>query len=220
MPFRDVTPGNGTEPLVGQAARLIPGQIAGHGQHGIIGRIVAKEEILHLVQRGLGDVAQLLADGRPAVRMHPISQRAHQVTHIAVWLVEAALLELLHHHTTLHLQAPRTESQLKHTVGLQPETYLGIVPRHSEVIVGDVIVGPRIVLPAGLLQGRIIIRDMHRSPEHEMFKQMGKAGVVGVLVEQAIDELSLIEDYYRSECTFVTYILGDRLWEGPKIENP
>ena len=45
-------------------------------------------------------------------------------------------------------------------------------------------------------------------------------GQVEELVEQANDELSLIEDYYRSECTFVTYILGDRLWEGPKIENP
>ena len=34
-------------------------------------------------------------------------------------------------------------------------------------------------------------------------------GQVEELVEQANDELSLIEDYYR-----------DRLWEGPKIENP
>ena len=45
-------------------------------------------------------------------------------------------------------------------------------------------------------------------------------GQVEELVEQANDELSLIEDYYRSECIICNHVLGDRLWEGPKIENP
>ncbi|CBK23460.2 subunit NDUFA5 [Blastocystis hominis] len=48
--------------------------------------------------------------------------------------------------------------------------------------------------------------------ENEDVKTIEKiigCGQVEELVEQANDELSLIEDYYR-----------DRLWEGPKIENP
>ena len=44
-------------------------------------------------------------------------------------------------------------------------------------------------------------------------------GQVEELVEQANDELSLIEDYYRILC-MIFIIVGDRLWEGPKIENP
>ena len=102
--------------------------------------------------------------------------------HIAIGQVEATLLKLLHHHTPLYLQTAGTERQRQHTVRLQPETCLRIDSRHSEVIVGYVVVSPGIVLTAGMLQGRVIIRDMHRSPEHEVFKQMGKAGVVGMLV--------------------------------------
>ena len=40
------------------------------------------------------------------------------------------------------------------------------------------------------------------------------------LVQQAKDELSLIEDYYRRKSLFLIISLEYRIWEGPKVENP
>ena len=125
--------------------------------------------------------------------MHAVGQGAHQVAHVAVGLVQAPLLELLHHHAALHLQAPRTEGQLQHTVGLQPEACLGIGARHGEVVVGDVVVGPRVVLPARLLQGGVIVGDMHRPAEHQVLEQMGETGMVRMLVARA----DIIDDVQR-----------------------
>ena len=39
-------------------------------------------------------------------------------------------------------------------------------------------------------------------------------------MQQAKDELSLIEDYYRSFSGFGVMGLEYRIWEGPKIDNP
>ena len=40
------------------------------------------------------------------------------------------------------------------------------------------------------------------------------------LVQQAKDELSLIEDYYRKQSFLRLISLEYRIWEGPKVENP
>lgn len=101
--------GNGAEPFLRQADGFLPRDVAGHSQDGIVGGIVAVEEFAHLVERGLLDVRKVLADGRPLIGVEAIGQRTEQMAHVAIRLVEAALLELLHHHTALHFEAPFAE---------------------------------------------------------------------------------------------------------------
>ena len=125
--------------------------------------------------------------------MHPERQRPEQMPHIAIRLVKAALLELFHHHTALHFEALLAESQLQHTVGLQPEGRLHIRLGNGEVIVGDVIIGPRIVFAARQLQRSVIVGNMHGTAEHQVFEQMGKPRVLGMLVAGA----DIIHDVQR-----------------------
>lgn len=45
-------------------------------------------------------------------------------------------------------------------------------------------------------------------------------GQVEELVQQAKDELSLIEDYYRNCLYLLVMCVEYRIWEGPKVESP
>lgn len=58
--------------------------VAGNGKHCIVGSIEAEKELLHLFERSIGYVIELLADGRPLIRMYAIGQRTKQMPHIAV----------------------------------------------------------------------------------------------------------------------------------------
>ena len=133
----------------------------------------------------MGYVADVFADGRPAVGMHLVGQGAQQVAVVAIGLVQVALLEFLDDHLPLHLQAFRVEVQAQHAVGLQPECQFDVVCRERDVIVCDVVVRPRVVFPSGLLDGRVIVGDVHRAAEHQVLKQVGESRVVGVLVAGA-----------------------------------
>ena len=143
---------------------------------------MAVEEVLHLVERGLCNVLQLLADGGPLIGMDTIGQRTDEMAHVAVGLVEATLLELLHHHRTLYLQAALAEVEAQHAVGLQPEARLHVCLGHGEVIVGDVVVRPGVVLATRQLERHVIVGDVQGASEHEVFEEVGKAGVPGMLV--------------------------------------
>ena len=102
--------------------------------------------------------------------------------HITIRLVQTTLLELLHHHCTLHLKTLLTECQFQHTVGLQPEADFHIRFWNRQVVIGNIIIGPCIILPTCQLQRSVIIRNMHRTSKHQMLKQMGKARMLGMLV--------------------------------------
>ncbi len=114
--------------------------------------------------------------------MHPIGQRTEKVSDISVGLVQAALLKLLYHHATLHIEALLAEGQFQHAVGIQPEADLYIRFRDSQVVVGDVIVCPGIVLAARRLQRGVIVGYIRRTAEHQMLEQMGKPGMFGMFV--------------------------------------
>ena len=174
--------GKRTEPLLRQPDRLFPRDVSGDGKHGVVRRIKAEEELFHLVQRSVGDVRKFLPDSRPTVRMHLVGERAKQMSHITIRLVQATLLELLHHHGTLHLQTLFAERQFQHTVGLQPEANLHIRFGNRQVVVGNVVVRPCVVFASRPLQRSVIIGDMHRTAEHQMLEQMGKACMFGMLV--------------------------------------
>ena len=83
----------------------------------------------------------------------PECQRPEQMPHIAIRLVKAALLELFHHYTALHFEALLAESQLQHTVGLQPKGCLYVRLRNGEVVIGYVIIGPGIVFSPANCKG-------------------------------------------------------------------
>ena len=125
---------------------------------------------------------QFLADGGPTIGMHPIGQRAKQMPYVAIWLIQATLFELLHHHSALHVETLLAECQFEHAVGLQPEGCLYVRFGNGQVVVGYVVVRPRVVLATGQLQRRVVIGNMYRTAEHQMLEQVGKARMFGVLV--------------------------------------
>ncbi len=89
---------------------------------------------------------QVFSDSRPLIRMFLISQRAQKMPHISIRLVQTALLEFFHYYPSLYFQTPFAEIKAQHTVGLQPEAGFHILPGHSEVVIGDIIVRPGIIL--------------------------------------------------------------------------
>lgn len=115
-------------------------------------------------------MADFLSYGRPLVRMYLVGHCAEQMGGIAVGLVQVALLELFYDYLTLHFEAARVEVQRQHTVAFQPEACLHVLAGKREVIVGDVIVGACVVLPSGILHGRVVVGDVDGASEHEMLK--------------------------------------------------
>ena len=101
---------------------------------------------------------------------------------IAIRLVQATLLEFLHHHRALHLKALLAECQFQHTVGLQPKADFHIRLGNRQVVIGNIIVCPCVVFTTCLLQRSVIIGNMHRTAEHQMLEQMGKARMLGMFV--------------------------------------
>ena len=114
--------------------------------------------------------------------MCPVCQRAQKMTNISIRLIQATLLEFFHYYSTLYFQTPPTEIEAQHTVRFQPKTGFYILPGYSEVVIGDVIIGPGIILTACQLQRHIIIGNVHRTSEHQVFEQMGEAGMLGMFV--------------------------------------
>ena len=104
------------------------------------------------------------------------------MSYIAVWLVQVPLLELFHYYMTLHFQTPFVEVERKHAVTFQPEACFYILTGKGDVIVGDIVVGPRIVFASGILNVHVIVGYIYRAAEHEMFEKVRKPRVVGVLI--------------------------------------
>ncbi len=173
---------NGREPLVGQLSYLRQGYRPGNDQHSVVGAIVFKEKILHVVERGAFDVFDFLADGRPAVGVRRVHQRPQFQPQIAVRLVEVALLELLDDDFPLHFQHIRVEGKAQHSVGFQPKSRFDVVGRERKVVVGNVGRGEGVVLATYGLHRFVVHGNMLRAAEHQVFKKVGKAGALLVLV--------------------------------------
>ena len=169
----------GGKPLFAQLDSTLERQTARDAQDGIVGGIVGKEELLHLVERSLGYVRDLTADDRPPIGVHPIGHGSEQQVRVAIGLIQIPLLELLDDHLFLHGQRLGRKGEAEHAVGLQPEGGLYIVCGSNRVVIGHIVAGPGIVLTPGLLQRSIEIGDMHRPTEHEVLEQMGKSGARG-----------------------------------------
>ena len=108
--------GNRAEPFLCQCHCLLERDVAGDSQYRIIRSIKSEKECFHLLQRCIGDMRQFLTDGRPLVRVRPVSQWPQEMPYISIRLIQATLLKLFHYHSPLHFQTPFTEIEAQHTV--------------------------------------------------------------------------------------------------------
>ena len=95
------------------------------------------------------------------------------------------MLEFFDNYLALHFQALRIEVEAQHAVAFQPEPGLYVLVGEGDVIIGDVVIGPCVVFPSGVLDRRVIVGDIYRTAEHQVFEQMGKACMFGGLVARA-----------------------------------
>ena len=114
--------------------------------------------------------------------MRLISQRAQKMSDISIRLVQTTLFELFHYHSPLYLQAPFAKVKTQHPVGFQPKAGFYVLTRYSEVVIGYIIIRPGIILSTRQLKRHVIIGNIHRPSEHQVFEQMGKAGMLGIFV--------------------------------------
>ena len=129
---------------------------------------MAAVEVHHGSERGLLDMFGTDAYRRPTVRVHLVGQWAYEVLHVAVGEVEMALLELFDDHPLLHLYVLPGESKAGHAVRFQPESGFHIATRHGDVVVGEVVVCPGVVLASGKLYVGVVVGDIDRAFEHQM----------------------------------------------------
>lgn len=155
--------------MVGEGLGFFPTDGACDCEDGVRGVVIAMVEGTDVVGGGLLDVRRLYADGGPAVGVDTECQGAQQVLHIAVGLVEVALLEFLYHDLFLHLDALLVEGDAAHAVGLKEKQFLHVDARHSDVEGGDVVVREGIVLAAGQLHLGVVVGHAGRAFKHQMF---------------------------------------------------
>lgn len=153
--------GNRTKPFFCQRYCFFESDISGYGQNRIIRGIKTEKECFYFFQRSIGNMRQVFANGRPLIRMRLISQRAQKMSYISIRLVQTALLELFHDHSPLYLQAPFAKVKTQHTVGFQPKAGFYVLTRYSEVVIGDIIVRPGIILATRQLKRHVIIGNIH-----------------------------------------------------------
>ena len=182
VPQRNFPMRNRSEPFFRQSNCLFERDIAGHSQYCIIRSIKTEKECLYFFQRSIGNMRQLFSDRRPLIRMRLISQRAQKMSDISIRLVQTTLFELFHYHSPLYLQAPFAKVKTQHPVGFQPKAGFYVLTRYSEVVIGYIIIRPGIILSTRQLKRHVIIGNIHRPSEHQVFEQMGKAGMLGIFV--------------------------------------
>ena len=182
LTYRNIPLRDRSKPFLRQSYRFLKRYIPRDSKHCIIGRIKTEKEIFYFIQRGIGYVRQFFADSRPLIRMHLVSKRAQQMAHVAIRLIETTLFELFHYHPPLHIQTPFIEIKTQHTVRLQPESNLHILPGNGQIIIRNIVICPGIILATGQLERSIVIGDIHGASKHQMLKKMSKARMIGVFV--------------------------------------
>ena len=133
-----------------------------------------------------------------------VGQCSHQVPHIPVRLVQVALLELFDYHMALHFEALFVEVEGEHPVAFQPESRFHILLGQGDVVVGDVVVGPGVVLASRVLHMGVIVGYVDGTSEHQVFEQVGEACVSGMFVSCA-HIVQHIDGYHPGVLVLVMY---------------
>ena len=109
-----------------------------------------------------------------------------QVVHqVAVWTVEALLLELFDDHLPLYFERCVAEARGEHAVAFEVEECLGVVCRRHFIEVCEVVAGPCVALAAGLGELAVEVVDVGRASEHKVLEEVGHAGEGGLFVAGA-----------------------------------
>ena len=119
--------------------RVGGGDVAGEHEHRVGGAVVGAEPVLHVLERGRVEVFHR-ADGLPRIRMAGrIGVCGDDLGDLAVGLVLALALLVLHHAALLveHLLVDGAE-QVAHAVGFHPQRHVERRGRHVLEVVGAV----------------------------------------------------------------------------------
>ena len=109
------------------------------------------EEVLHFVKSYILYVVEIPPDNRPFVRVCGESRVAQYVVEVAVWDIDASLLEFFNHDTFLHIERLPGESHVGHAVAFEPERGFDVLCGKNVVKVGEVARGPRIAFSSCFL---------------------------------------------------------------------
>ena len=114
--------------------------------------------------------------------MHFVDHPAQQHPHVAVRLVQIALVELFDYHVFLRLQGVGRYVQSGHAVCFEPKGGFYVVLRQGDVVVRVVVVREGVVLAASHLQRQIEVGDLLGAAEHQMLEKVRKPRMVGIFV--------------------------------------
>ena len=143
---------------------------AAHREDAPLGRVVAVVETAHRRHRRITNVVGRKTNGRPAIGVGGVAHSAQKFPHIAVGLVQITLVVLLQNHSFLGFEHLVRDVEPAHTVAFEPQRSLDIILGKSDVIVGIIVVGKRIVFAAGKLQRRVKIGYVASTPKHQVLK--------------------------------------------------
>ncbi len=197
--------GDVAEVLRGLGLGLGHGDVAGQHQGGVGGAVVVVEPLLDVVQRRRVEVGHR-ADGRVLVRMVGREDVGQDVlVHAPVGGVLALALLVLHH-AALRIQflLPDRAEQVAHAVRFHPQRQVQGGGRHGLEVVGAVGPGGAVhVVSADFLERlEIAALVVFRAGEHQVFEQVGEAGLAGRLVAGA----DVVPDAHRHHRRLVVLV--------------
>ena len=177
------------EVLLDERARLRGIEVAGDGEHGVVGRVPRREELGHVVERRGVEVLHR-ADERVVEGMvRRVAERGELLPPRAVGLVVHRPAALVLHHVALRVELllRHRGEEAPHAVGLEPERELELVRRQRLEVVRAVEPGRAVERPAGALHELEVLvrRDVGRALEEHVLEQVSEPGATGTLVGRA-----------------------------------
>lgn len=98
-----------------------------------------------------------------------------------------ALAQFLLDHGAFRLEVVLVDREVDHALGLGPEQALQMIRRHRFEVVGEIVVGRRVVVSADVLGQAIELLglQMLRALEHQVLEQVRKAAAPGRIILRA-----------------------------------
>jgi hypothetical protein len=176
-------------------------EVADEGERGVVGRVVALEERLHVVdlrrvQVGHGaDAGVRVGEARRGVeqRRRLVDERRE------VGLVVDAHAALFLHRLALVVEVLLRHRERAHAVGLEPEAEVEPVRRKRLEVVGAVVGGRAVHAAARALDELEVLALLHvrRALEHHVLEQVREPGARGALVRRADVVPDIDRDHLR-----------------------
>ncbi len=188
--------GDRPEVLVDELPGRLLVEIADQDQGRVVRLVIGVVEALAFGRR---DLLQILdrADGRPAVGVLGVGERAELLDRLADRIVVDAQALLLLDDVALGVDRRRKELQVPHPLRLQLQREPDVRRRHRVVVGGQILGGEGVDLPAHLLQqpGVLLGRNVLGPLEHHVLEHVGDAANADVLVLRS----DVIENLHRRD---------------------